>query len=437
MSTKVLTMFKQFYDDEHAWNMYVYGPAGTGKTYSTAEIIEYCNKAGINAVVVAYTNKACDVLRSKLPANTNVMTLDKFLKKRPGIDESATKVNRVMVSYQHGQPKPVQLMILDEFSFISERDGVLIRELQDPEYLGKPIMKMLALGDDHQLTPIEGPPGIVPEGEYQIKLTKQYRNDNPLQQVLSKLISYIDGDLKPAPLDEVPGYFERGLDLVDNYDKDDIILCWTNKAVQRYNSLVAGKNTPEEGDLLFSPTTHSYYRFSEYCHNPAYIDQFYSGDTLELNSKYMTLEHLIQADICEFGYVIDDDGNDKLFAFVFGHENYNLCLKQFKKAAVQANKKIEAQYRGYKASHWARVNPTNQLARERAKAWRDLLSFQDCVICLDFTYAMTVHKSQGSTYPKVLIDTDDLALCADFDFETYLKLMYVAVSRAQHKVLTT
>lgn len=422
--------------DEDAWNMYVYGPAGTGKTYSLIEVSEYCMEHGIVFVVVAYTNKACDVLRAKLPKNVVIMTLDKFLKKRPGIDESATKVKAVTVSYQHSQPEPVQLLCLDEYSFINERDAALILELQDLEYTGKPKMKMLALGDDHQLPPVDGDAGIEPKGEYQVKLTKQYRNDNPLQQVLSKLISYIDGEAPAQPLEEIPDYFIRGRNLENEYVKGDVIFCWTNKMVEYYNAKIAGKETPDEGDLLFSPTSHSYYRFDSDCDTPVYIDQFYSDDTLELNSKYMTLEYLRESGLCKYAYVTTEDGVEKLFAYVFGHDSYNKKLKELKLAATLANKAIEKENPGYKASAWARYNNTHPLSRARAKAWRDLLSFKDYVLCLDFTHSMTVHKSQGGTYKRVLIDLEDISNCADFNFNLYLKLVYVAISRAQKLVIT-
>ncbi|MGL5567505.1 MAG: ATP-binding domain-containing protein [Plesiomonas sp.] len=49
---------------------------------------------------------------------------------------------------------------------------------------------------------------------------------------------------------------------------------------------------------------------------------------------------------------------------------------------------------------------------------------------------MTVHKSQGSTYDTVYVDTEDLYRCAAINIKQYLKLMYVALSRASNKVIT-
>ena len=54
---------------------------------------------------------------------------------------------------------------------------------------------------------------------------------------------------------------------------------------------------------------------------------------------------------------------------------------------------------------------------------------------LRYTYASTINKAQGSTYDTVYIDLNDLAKCNDRDLQ--LRLLYVAVSRARHKVVFT
>ena len=120
----------------------------------------------------------------------------------------------------------------------------------------------------------------------------------------------------------------------------------------------------------------------------------------------------------------------------FGHYEYKVARETLEQAAVQSNNEIEKKHIGHRAAGWARANPRTPLARKRAKAWRDCLSFKDCTICIDFPYAMTVHKSQGSTFNTVFVDTDDIAQCAERDFNMYLKLTYVAISRASHKVFT-
>ncbi len=431
--------FIEFVQDDEAMDMYITGAAGTGKTTDLSYSVTYCIDNDIPYVVCAYTHKACGILRSKLPSNALVMTLHSLLKKRPTINTDATSTSHINQNIRLGDlEEPPRVMFLDEYSFVGERDYTDIRDSQEQE--GKPPMKVVWLGDPHQLPPVGDQPAVIPEGDYQVVLTKQYRNDNPLQGPLTKLIGMMSG-AAPEPLLSVPGYFERNLDIVDSYmncTEDKVILAFTNERVQWLNQAIAGKDLPDEGEELFSPNTHKHYKFVRWV-PPEYvthIDIHFSDGPLILGSKYKTLENLIDTGLCDFAEVIDDFGDTKIFATVYGHYDYKVTKEKLEREAVSLNREIEQQYPDVKAAQWARMNNTSPLAKKRAKAWRDCLSFKDCVICLDFSYAVTVHKSQGSTYHSVFVDTNDLYKCAQRNFPMYLRLMYVAISRASKYVGT-
>ena len=102
--------------------------------------------------------------------------------------------------------------------------------------------------------------------------------------------------------------------------------------------------------------------------------------------------------------------------------------------AVSINKRIKEIYKVPDPTKWAKDNWDEPLAKERKKVWREYLTFKECVICLDFAHAMTVHKSQGSTFSNVYIDIQDLNICRKIDYQMYLKLLYVAISRASNQV---
>lgn len=435
----MLDTFKSFIKDEKAWDMYITGAAGTGKTTSLHDCVEYCIDNKIPYVVCAYTNKACEVLKKKLPTGSEIKTLHSFLKKRPFINTEATEARRVNSTIKVAETdKEPDILFIDEYSIVGEKDYVDIREAQDSDYDAIPEMKVVWVGDNRQLPPVNDIQSVMPSGDYQVLLTKIWRNDNPLQIPLNKLISYIDGKEKPEPLESVPDYFVRGVDIKEeftNCEKDKVILAYTNKRVQSLNEEIAGKKLPEPGDVVFSPTTQKWYIFKGWLTNPEHIDLHYS-DPLSLNSKYKTLENLISSNICSFAIVEDEEGVELQFATVFGHYDYKTIKENLEKEAASSNKSIESKYKGYKASSWSKHNSKNKLARKRAKAWRDCLSFKDCVACLDFPYVMTVHKSQGSTFDTVFIDSEDLDECSKRNFEMYLKLYYVAISRASSKVYT-
>lgn len=454
----MIQTFEQFLEQSQEWDMYITGQAGTGKTTDLATLVEYCEQHDIEALSCTYTHKACRILRSKLPSYAKVVTLHSFLRKRPSINQHATHIKQISSSQQSGTPDKVQILFVDEFSMVGEKDLMDIRAMQDPDYEGEPMMKVVWIGDLNQLPPVGDKQTIKPRKPFWIdlKTIKRQASDNPLITPLTQLVSFING-ADPVPLIESEAFI-RGQDIVGWYGEalaekwgeiqadgaiydpsiDSVVLAYTNERVQELNAEIQGHTRPSKGVQLFSPTTQYVYEFvgKLEASEVAFIDMHF-GERLGFNSKFKTLEHLLKMDACEFMDVEDPDNEGELltYAVVFGHYDYKCKLEELKKTAAASNKAIESQF-NQNAASWVKMNPRHKLARARAKAWRDFLTFNDCVICLDFSHAMTVHKSQGSTYENVYVDTEDLARCADFDYTMYLKLMYVALSRASNKVVT-
>ena len=429
----MIETFKKFMADDNAWDMYVTGRAGTGKTTKLAKLITDLE----SYTVCAYTHKACDILRSTLGSRANISTLHSFLKKRPTINNNATSVKHIDSNQVQGPADRVHVMFIDEYSMIGEQDLMDIRELQDEDYDGVPGVKVVWIGDPHQLPPVGDMFTLKPYGDYQVTLTKIYRQaeDNPLMAPLNQLVSFIEG-ADPEPL-ITSDSFIRGQELtMHDHSGDSIILAYTNAKVQELNEVIQGRGIPIYGDILFSPTSKKHYLFTGGTITPSKIDLPFGGREMMLDSKFRTLEHLHTMEGVEYCVADDLDEEAYSLAYVFGHQDYLDMLKHYKQLAVESNKAIEAKHKGFKAAGWAKANHTTKLARARSKAWRDFLTFNECVICLDFSHAMTVHKSQGSTYDTVYLDTDDIAKAAARDYLLYLKLMYVGMSRASNKVVT-
>lgn len=439
----MLDIFTRLLADEQGWDMYITGRAGTGKTTGLAELIEYCMDGDIDYTVCAFTHKACGILRLHLPDNANIRTLHSFLKKRPTINTQATSSHNVEVSQKHGDTEKTSILFIDEYSMVGERDLMDIRDAQDGE--DETHLKVVWLGDPYQLPPVGDMQSVEPYGNYQVMLTKNWRRaeDSPLSEPVEQLISFIEGE-KAAPLVESAS-FCRNQDILEWYendgmadDFDGVILAYTNKRVQELNAKAQGREVPEYQDKLFCPNNRNFYTLTAFA--PGYlvyeITKPYGDDTLKLNSKYKTLEHLQAMQCCQFMDVVDEDGSEETFAVVFGHYDYKVTKERLIKAAADSNKAIERKFQGVKAAPWAKQNKGHKLAKVRAKAWRDFLTFNDNVVCLDFVHAMTIHKSQGSTYKSVYLDTEDLAIAAEINYLLYLKLFYVAISRARDYVIT-
>lgn len=432
-----LTLVK-FLEDKQAYEMYITGRAGTGKTTALCGVVEHLQAESISYIVCAFTHKACGVLRSKLPPDAHVTTLDSFLKKRPGINKRATKADHVDVRLKMGDSDSYSVIIIDEYSMVGEKDYMDLVALQDSED-GTPAAKLVYVGDPYQLPPVKDMQAIDPCGEHWVQLTKVHRTDHQdLSDVATKLISYIDG-AEPEPLSSSE-HFIRGKDLEESYHQsqcnDKVVLAWTNARVQELNFALAGKSLPETNDELWNSTLRHELVFMGYADRDQVAEILTPVGPLPLNTKFRTLEFLLEQPYIEFITVRNltlDCTHD--LAICFGTNNHKLLLKKLTENAVNDNKVIEQKH-GEKAADWCKRNHKSTLAKRRAQAWRRLLSVKEAVCCVDFSYAMTIHKSQGSTYKEVYLDSTDLARCSSVDFTIYARLFYVAITRASHLVVT-
>jgi hypothetical protein len=431
----MLKMFKDFITDGNGWDMYVTGRAGTGKTTDLATSVQYCMDNNVEYRVCAFTHKACRILASKLPPGALIQTLHSFLKKRPMINQDASNVKHMQRNVKQGASDKASILFIDEYSMIGERDLMDIRDIQDADE--EHPMKVVWLGDPNQLPPVGDMQSVNPTGKYCLTLTKVYRQaaSNPLMTPLNQLVSYIEGATPQALVSN--DNFIREQDIVEWYENDQpcdsVMLAYTNKRVQDLNARAQGYSLPKPGDKVFNASNRQHYTFVRelesyevFC-----IDLPFGLDLLQLGSKYKTLEFIRDQDY-SFAELEDEDGELHQFCYVFGHHNYKVAKEQLMSTAAGSNAAIGVD----NPAEWARANYDTAKAKTRAKAWRQFLSFNECVCCLDFAHALTVHKSQGSTYERVYVDTQDLGLAADFDFKLYLKLMYVAISRASDTVVT-
>lgn len=413
----MIDMFKTFVVDKHEMFMYITGAAGTGKSTSLKKLVNYCLKNSINYRVCAFTHKACEVLEDKIQVNNDkIVTLHSLLGKIPGINKEAKNINNADTTFKMNKRYDFDVVFIDEYSMIGEKDYVDIVAISEDYNI-----KVVWIGDPNQLPPVKDIQSVIPSGPYQYVLTKVYRNDNPLQQPLQALISYINGK-RPEPLKAIAGYFERGKNLVEEYKPNDILLCFTNKAVQHYNKQI---NEKYPSNLVYSALTKKEYILDN---NAKFIQYCSHNDTPIHNDKYNTLDKLLD----KYDTILTK-GGIKYF-IVFGTNNFLETKKLLKQNAVKTNLAISDKYKIDNVHEYCIANKSDKLVKQRNAAWSEYLNFEQHVLQIDYNHAMTVHKSQGSTYDRVLVDMKDIAKCSSLQLQ--LQLTYVAISRAKKCVIT-
>lgn len=396
----------EFLKQEEYTEGFITGPGGSGKTEQLISIVKQLNKHKIEYLVVAYTNKAVEVIANRVP-DVNAATLHSWLKKRPGINQKATSLHSLVVSSQFGEPRPIKILIVDEFSMIGDSDYFSIGELIDPNLNGEVHMHTLYIGDLAQLSPIKGRCMIEPNGDYWLNLTKIYRTTNDLQIPLAKIRDAIDsGD---ALYIEENKNLILSDDLVKDYKncKSDskVMLAFTNKKVQEYNALIQGYDKPKDGDIIFDHVNKKNRRIVKVLTKDevVYLNTPRTGEVIDAQTKFNPLKTLLNLPYLDF-YELD---NGIVVAAIFGVFKAKTVKDHLGKVLVQKNSSCQ----------------------DSKDAYKMYKTVSDYVFTLDFTHCITTHKTQGSEWDYAFVDTIDYNICIN-QIEK-LKLLYVGMSRAR------
>lgn len=272
------------------------------------------------------------------------------------------------------------IVVIDEASYIGEELAEFIAPIVDRVTL------IIFVGDSYQLPPVKDEisdifdPKIIP----QIELTQVMRqaDGNPIQELSLGLRDVVKNHGEPnITLDDVNISWLNSDDFIKAFCNDCIIsapgavraLAWTNQTAQHYN---------EQAALACNGRT-----------------EFRAGDIVVNNHYFKSSQQSIPTDATVHIYSTSPWFTD------FGKTMRNISTSYGELTELHKDSTATPEQRLY--------------------------YYPD----LRYTYASTINKAQGSTYDTVYIDLNDLAKCNDRDLQ--LRLLYVAVSRARHKVVFT
>jgi len=451
-----LQVFKDFLEDPDETEMYISGEGGTGKTSMLVNYIRALDAHNITYLVGAYTHQACRILREKIykdptidHALTSVRTVHSFLKKSPGINQNATKIQHLQTTNKNGSADLVKVLLFDEYSMIGDDDYMDIGELTTEDD-GTVIMKVIYIGDVMQLPPVGSARTIKPRGDYQIMLTKNFRAGAGLQPVLTALREMkLSGNICKLP--ETTSLVRR-VNIVEAYaacedELNNKVLAYTNSAVDTLNDAIhcllhdtPPNSDPVNDDLVFIDTHKKIVPFMQYNPfdgpQPTNLEDNSGRLVTPANDTYNTIKYVM--DMFDIMLVPSKKDSNKLVlkAYIFGNMAYKNINTLLSTKAVKTNTDIirlrsisDNEVKSYCAS-----NRDDELVMIRNAAWREYMAFNNNVTLISRPYASTVHKAQGSTFDNVFIDGPDLLLLYKRDPKEYLSLFYTAVSRARHKV---
>ncbi len=420
------------------------GAAGTGKTTIVKEFINRLTSVPKNRIAVtAPTHKAKKVIQkaTDFPAQT----IQKLLGLRPNVNLADYNPNKpVFAQMAEELIKVYEIVIIDESSMINKEAFELIMAKSKQFNV-----KIVFLGDEYQLPPIKEEISKVfvdiPSKATLLEIVRQ-KDTNPmtigligirsdvqhggnrgLTKVMTKNKAVI-GDMGFKCLSRED--FEE--ELVNYYLSSDYIynkdfmktLAWTNPAVTKWNNLIRktllkedAENILNEGELLMGYNN---------------IIQKRTNDVVIQNSEDYVVSSITPAESPTFGipgfYVdlIGESGTTRS-VFIIDHTN----IEKFKSIAVPRYLNATAKrgsywntYNTFKEKHLCLVDV--YINDNKPKNFSNLLCKKD----LDFGYALTVHKSQGSTYENVAVDL--VNIYRNWEEPVRNRLVYVATSRARN-----
>ena len=442
----------QWYKYGNAPCFCISGPAGSGKTTLTTALIdcfiEDHRLYSYDIVVSAPTHKAR--LVAQQVTGFPSCTLHSLLGLAPDMDLAAFDPNSLKFrKSSKSQLDKYKLVIIDECSMINKELFDMINEALD-ETAG--YTKVLYIGDEYQLAPINeeiSPCFITTKNVIQcVHLTTVMRQAkfNPL---LINCAAARDSQKQDSTADPTKETYNPktalGLKHINKNDKDLLrksvitmlkddlsskLLCFTNQAVLAYNKAIRSKvvmpgvtSVVHKGDRIMayrtSPSNNSSIsvRSSRFkIKKPK--EQLLNSCEYEVTRVNKDTKEGMKVYVTDFINV--DSGEELEEVNILDHTDefslatYNRRVLHLKEHAL----KIKDQK--IKSRSW-------KMYYDFLNKYQTLIDTEQSTKSLDYGYAMTVHKSQGSTYNSVMIDYTDILKSRDVI--TQKRLLYVAISR--------
>lgn len=440
------------------------GYAGTGKSTIIGIFSKWLDhRIGRGNIVYTAPIHRANVITKQNNPNANVCTLSALFGFTPDTDEAMERGSldlRELEFRSKNQVKyePGQLIIIDEASMV--QDGLY-------EYIQKIIAKdgvsVIYVGDSAQLRPVKSDhisKVFTSDGVPQITLTKVERTgDNPILKEATRLRRGEGLSYQTDINDKGQGVLYTSNDTVINENLKQIIsseefnadplhfrvITATNAAAATYNSKIRslryGKFAKPfvKGDILMGYSNKLRKPDGSYrlINSMDYIVQNVRDTTVKFRTDKGTIEFkAFKLSIRPIGNTIMDDfhitvidknePDSKLFEIV----EYKDRLWRMAKEAKQ-----DKQISKYRDLVQMAFNIDNEL--NITKNLEDNQGRLKIRKAIDYGYAQTVWKSQGSTYSKVLIlsnEIDTFGYGRDV-MQLRNELRYVAVSRAKNFVI--
>ena len=431
------------------------GKAGTGKTTIAKEILKEFEDEQI--YVAAVSHKAKGVIKSSFGDDTRGKKFFSIagLLGMKGINDNDTQTTKFQVGLKVPLlDNPPALLVIDEASMITE--DVLKKIIDINSSLSRPFQslsrpfQMLFLGDIGQIQPIRDEQS---EFYRTHKDLLNKKSDIFNSKHKSKLITRVrQGEANPI-LPYADYFWENSQKenpelnptqhiVRNNQITDKGSLLFSNSEGEVLNSVIkAVKNAVEKG-LTNHVKIVTYHvnektELNQKIHEALFgNDSDYSkGDMLILNSPYdlpdvnATMENSSEIQIKSIQDTdVDEFGVHTLYLETNGTA-YTRTGNEQKDCVIQVVSRNDIGLYNQKLQELASYAKRQTNRALKKQAWSDFWEYKGRYADVDFGYAITAHKSQGSTYDIVVVDEKDIMGTTATSNQEKSELIYTALTR--------
>ncbi len=386
------------------------GYAGTGKTYLVSRLVEQLVEEDCTVTVCAPTHKAVQVLSDELgDAPVQMQTLHSFL----GLRLQPTEDGEYELVPDEARDFIEGVVIVDEASMIGREEWA---HIEDSPFF----VQWLFVGDPAQLPPVnEAPSPALDVPGPTLETIHRQAADNPILELATQIRtdgagrfgSKFEDDKGVAITHDREEFLDSVLRTFDTeaFEEDATharLLAYRNKTVRRYNREIraarygADAERFVEGEWLVATETWLHEgtprltNSEEVRVKTATVDTFEAEDQSEWTVWKLKVRTPSRqsSGLTRTAYVLHEDE----------FERYEEALER-----------------------------RREKAKEDGSKWDRFFDLRERFARVDYAYATTVHRAQGSTFDTVFVDHRDLRVCRG---EERQALLYVAVTRPARRL---
>ena len=383
------------------------GYAGTGKTYLVSRLVEQLLDEDCAVTVCAPTHKAVQVLSEELgDAPVQMQTLHSFL----GLRLNPTEEGEYELVAEEERDFTEGVVIVDEASMIGREEW---SHIEDAPFW----VQWLFVGDPAQLPPVneEPSPALDVPGPTLETIHRQAA-DNPILELATKIRTGADGRFGSKFEDgkgvAVTRNREEFLDSVlRTFDTEAFaedatharMLAYRNKTVRRYNREIRAERYGADAD-----------RFVEGEWLVGTETWFHDGVQRLTNSEEVRVK---KATVDTF------EADDQ--------SEWTVWELKVRTPGRGLTRTVHVLHEDEFERYEERLERRREKAQDDPSKWDRFFELREQFARVDYAYATTVHRAQGSTYDTVFVDHRDVRVCRGKEQEA---LLYVAVTRPSRRL---